>query len=63
MDDLAERPFLKSMMGERIWRLYDTDKAAFKRETVAYFARGYPGWKVARVSYPLVYLRDERQDT
>lgn len=62
MDDLTNNePLMKSMMGERIWSLYETDKATFKRETITYFERGYPGWKVVRVSYPLVYLRDERR--
>ncbi|MGG3278829.1 hypothetical protein [Paenibacillus solani] len=60
MEDLAGQPILRSMMGERIWKLFDTDKAAFQRETIAYFARGYPGWTVVRVKYPNVFLRDDR---
>lgn len=60
MDDLTGRPLLRSMMGERIWRLFDTDKAAFQRETIAYFERGYPGWFVKKVKYPHVFLEDKR---
>ncbi|WP_036634647.1 hypothetical protein [Paenibacillus massiliensis] len=60
MSDLTGRPLLKSMMGERIWRLYKTDLAAFKQETIEYFEKGYPGWTVVRVKYPIVTLRDDR---
>lgn len=61
MDDLTGKAILRSMMGERIWELFDTDKAAFQRETIAYFARGYPGWTVTKVKYPIVFLRDDRR--
>ncbi|MCI1777694.1 MULTISPECIES: hypothetical protein [Paenibacillus] len=54
------KPLMRSMMGERIWRLMSSDPDEFKRETRAYFARGYPGWTVVKVKYPIVYLRDER---
>ncbi|MEC0125314.1 hypothetical protein [Paenibacillus pabuli] len=60
MNDLSGKPFLKSMMGERIWKLFDTDKAAFQRETIAYFERGYPEWEVKRVKYPHVFLQHRR---
>lgn len=60
MDDLTGKPLLRSMMGERIWRLFDTDKAAFQRETIEYFERGYPGWAVKKVKYPHVFLEDKR---
>ncbi|KOP64389.1 hypothetical protein AMS62_03295 [Bacillus sp. FJAT-18019] len=57
---IEAKPLMRSMMGERIWKLFDTDRAAFQRETIAYFARGYPGWTVVRVKYPIVFLRDDR---
>lgn len=60
MDDLTGKPLLRSMMGDRIWKLFDTDKAAFQRETVAYFERGYPGWVVKKAKYPHVLLEDKR---
>jgi len=60
MNDLSGKPPLKSMMGERIWKLFDTDKAAFQRETFAYFERGYPDWEVKRVKYPHVFLQHRR---
>lgn len=60
MNDLSGKPVLRSMMGERIWRLYDTDKAAFQKETIAYFQRGYPDWMVRKVKYPHVFLEDRR---
>lgn len=57
---IDEVPLLQSMMGNRIWKLMRADREAFIRETEAYFARGYPGWTVVRVKYPIVYLRDDR---
>lgn len=60
MNDEFGQPLLKSMMGNRIWRLMKTDRKAFIRETEAYFALGYPGWTVIRVKYPIVYLQDDR---
>lgn len=54
------KPLMRSMMGERIWSLMQSDPEEFKRETRTYFARGYPGWTVVKVKYPIVYLRDER---
>lgn len=56
------KPLMKSMMGERIWRLKETDLEEFKRETREYFARGYPGFTVKRVKYPIVYLQDDRNN-
>lgn len=53
-------PLMRSMMGDRIWRLMSSDPDEFKRETREYFARGYPGWTVVKVKYPIVYLRDDR---
>lgn len=60
MNDEFGHPLLKSMMGDRIWRLIRTDREAFMRETRAYFTRAYPGWTVIRVKYPFVFLRDDR---
>ncbi|OAB34152.1 hypothetical protein PGLA_24975 [Paenibacillus glacialis] len=57
---IEDKPLMKSMMGDRIWRLMQTDPEEFKRETRAYFALGYPGWSVVRVKYPIVFLRDDR---
>lgn len=57
---IIDRPLLRSMMGERIWKLIDSDRDAFRRETINYFALTYPGWTVVRVVYPIVYLRDDR---
>ncbi|EHB50087.1 hypothetical protein PaelaDRAFT_5634 [Paenibacillus lactis 154] len=54
------KPLMRSMMGDRIWSLMQSDPEEFKRETRAYFARGYPGWTVVKVKYPIVYLRDDR---
>ncbi|MGF7050388.1 hypothetical protein J2T13_004926 [Paenibacillus sp. DS2015] len=51
---------MKSMMGQRIWKLMQADPEGFKQETRAYFASAYPGWSVVRVKYPLVFLRDDR---
>lgn len=55
------KPLMRSMMGERIWRLMSSDPNEFKRETREYFARGYPGWMVVKVKYPIVFLRDDRR--
>lgn len=60
MNDEFGQPLLKSMMGDRIWRLMRNDRKAFMQETRKYFARAYPGWTVIRVKYPIVYLRDDR---
>lgn len=60
MNDEFGQPMLRSMMGNRIWRLMRVDREAFMQETRTYFARGYPGWTVVRVKYPIVYLRDDR---
>lgn len=60
MNDDFGHPMLRSMMGNRIWRLMQSDPDEFKRETRAYFARGYPGWTVLKVKYPFVFLRDDR---
>ncbi|MNW37031.1 hypothetical protein D3C74_140620 [compost metagenome] len=60
MNDEFGQPLLKSMMGNRIWRLMQSDPDRFKQETREYFARGYPGWTVVRTKYPIVYLRDDR---
>jgi len=54
------KPLMRSMMGERIWSLMQSDPEDFKRETREYFARGCPGWTVVKVKYPIVYLRDDR---
>ncbi|KZS45733.1 hypothetical protein AWU65_07305 [Paenibacillus glucanolyticus] len=57
---IDNKPLMRSMMGEQIWKLMRTDPEAFKRETRDYFARGYPGWTVTKVKYPIVFLRDDR---
>ncbi|AJS59881.1 hypothetical protein UB51_16930 [Paenibacillus sp. IHBB 10380] len=57
---IEDKPLMKSMMGDRIWRLMQTDPEEFKRETRAYFALGYPNFTVKRVKYPIVYLQDDR---
>lgn len=62
MNDEFGQPLLKSMMGDRIWRLMGTDRKAFMRETREYFAGAYPGWTVIRVKYPFVFLRDDRRN-
>lgn len=62
MNDEFGQPLLKSMMGDRIWRLLRSDPETFQRETRAYFAQAYPGWTVLKVKYPFVFLRDDRGD-
>lgn len=57
---IDDKPLMKSMMGERIWKIMKVDQEEFKRETREYFARGYPGFTVKRVKYPFVYLQDDR---
>ncbi|GIQ67418.1 hypothetical protein DUZ99_02205 [Xylanibacillus composti] len=56
-------PLMQSMVGERIWSLYKSDPAAFKREVKAYFARGMAGWTVVKASYQhrTIWLRDDRR--
>jgi len=51
---------MKSMIGNRIWKLKDSDPESFKREVRIYFERGYPGWTVLSAKYPFIYLRDDR---
>ena len=55
----------QSGIGERIWALYETDPAAFRREVKAYFALGYPGWTARKVSYKqrIIWIRDDRGRT
>lgn len=60
IDTITGQPLLRSMIGDRIWRLMDSDPEGFKREVRDYFARGYPGWSVVRAKYPHIYLRDDR---
>ncbi|OAB40995.1 hypothetical protein PMSD_00440 [Paenibacillus macquariensis subsp. defensor] len=57
---IEDKPLMKSMMGQGIWKLMQTDPEEFKRETRAYFALVYPGFTVKRVKYPIVYLQDDR---
>jgi hypothetical protein len=57
---IDDKPLLKSMMGAQIWKLMQPSPEEFKRETIAYFEKGYPGWTVVRVKYPFVFLRDDR---
>lgn len=57
---ITDQPLLRSMIGDRIWRLMESDPAEFKREVREYFERGYPGFTVVRAKYPIIYLRDDR---
>lgn len=61
LDSITGQPLLRSMIGDRIWRLMESDPALFKQEVREYFARGYPGWSVVRAKYPHIYLRDDRR--
>lgn len=58
---IEDKPLLKSMMSAKIWRLMKPNPEEFKRQTIAYFEKGYPGWTVVRVKYPFVFLRDDRR--
>lgn len=53
----------QSGVGERIWALYKTDPAAFKREVAEYFALAYPGMKPVKASFNerIIWLKDERR--
>lgn len=55
-----EKPLLKSMIADWMWDLMTTDPEHFKEEVTAYFARGYPEFKVVRAKRPFIYLEDER---
>lgn len=55
-----DKPLTKSMVGERIWALKPVDPEAFAQELEAYFARGYPGFRVISHNYPFIILSDER---
>lgn len=54
------KPLLKSMVADWIWDLMTTDPEQFKKEVTAYFAKGYPRFKVVRAKRPFIYLKDER---
>ncbi|WP_081326402.1 MULTISPECIES: hypothetical protein [Paenibacillus] len=60
IDEITGKPLLRSMIGEHIWRIKESDPVAFKREVREYFVRGYPGWTVVRAKYPYIFLRDDR---
>lgn len=55
-----DNPLIKSMVGERIWALKQIDTELFAQELEAYFARGYPGFRVISHEYPYIFLSDER---
>lgn len=55
-----DKPLTKSMVGDRIWALKPVDSEAFAKELEAYFARGYPGFRVISHEYPFIFLCDER---
>lgn len=57
---INDKPLTKSMVGERIWALKPVDSEAFAQELEAYFARGYPGFRVVSHDYPYIFLNDER---
>lgn len=61
IDSITGQLLLRSMIGNRIWHLMDSDPALFKQEVRDYFARGYPDWSVVRAKYPHIYLRDDRR--
>ncbi|WP_173364587.1 hypothetical protein [Paenibacillus polymyxa] len=46
IDEITGKLLLRSMVGEQIWRIKESDPVAFKREVREYFVRGYPGWTV-----------------
>lgn len=56
-------PLTRSNVAERIWSLYNTDQAAFKRKVRDYFALGYPGWSVVKANYQqrIIWIRDDRR--
>ncbi|MEC0167414.1 hypothetical protein [Paenibacillus graminis] len=57
IDDL---PVIKSMVGERIWKLKEKDEARFWVELKQYVERGYAGYTVVGAEHPIIYLRDDR---
>ncbi|QGQ95839.1 hypothetical protein EHS13_13605 [Paenibacillus psychroresistens] len=59
---MSEKRLLQSMIGDRIWRLRDTNQAEFINEVRRYFALGLPGYKVVRAKYPIIYLKKENSD-
>ncbi|MCP3807162.1 hypothetical protein NLX78_07935 [Paenibacillus sp. Lou8.1] len=63
IDAITGKPLLRSMIGEHIWRIKESDPEAFKREVREYFARGYPGWTTIRAKYPYIFLRDDREQS
>jgi len=48
------------MVGERIWAVKPFNSEVFEQELEAYFARGYPGFRVVSHDYPYIFLSDER---
>ncbi|QWU17352.1 hypothetical protein SAMN04487895_104264 [Paenibacillus sophorae] len=58
-DELGGRVW-KSMIGEHIWALMESDQEAFKTAVKEYFARGHPDFTVIRAKYPHIYIRDDR---
>lgn len=63
MRDKDGRVLCQSGVGKQIWALYETDKEAFQREVLAYFAIAFPGWKVVRADYKnrIIWIRDDRR--
>ncbi|RTE05549.1 hypothetical protein EJQ19_25150 [Paenibacillus whitsoniae] len=56
-------PLARSGVSGRIWALCGMDMDAFEQEVEQYFARGYPGWKVAAISFDerIIWLKDVRR--
>jgi hypothetical protein len=56
---MSEEREIQSMIGERIWKLKDTDQARFIKEVREYFALGMPGYKVVRAKYPHIFIKKD----
>lgn len=57
---MSEEREIQSMIGDRIWKLKDTDQKEFIREVKAYFALGMPGYVVVRAKYPHIFIKKDR---
>lgn len=58
-----EEVLLQSGVSAEIWKLLETAPEKFKPAVEAYFAKGYPGWKVVKANPKtrIVWLKDERR--
>jgi hypothetical protein len=54
-------PLLRSGIADHVWRIKETDPDTFKARVRRYFALAYPGWRVVRAQYPIIFLQDERR--